>query len=72
MILLALLSVLAWTNPAGGSSVSQEALVGSWQLVSCQDHPASGSSVFPFGLHPGGLLIDCPTGHMSIQVMKDR
>src|ERR1041385_8392439 len=45
-------------------------LVGTWRLVSYEDKPPSGPSVFPYGKDPKGVLIYDGTGHMAIQIMK--
>jgi hypothetical protein len=45
-------------------------LVGSWRLVSYEDKPPKGPSVFPFGIRPQGLLTYDATGHMALQIMK--
>lgn len=46
------------------------ALVGTWRLVSYEDKPAKGPSVFPFGIRPQGLLTYDATGHMALQIMR--
>lgn len=45
-------------------------LVGSWRLVSYEDKPAKGPSVFPYGTEPKGFLVYDTAGHMAIQIMK--
>lgn len=65
-LLIAGLVAAASTVVAADSS-----LVGSWRLVTYEEHPAAGGpSVYPFGKEPKGLLMYDPTGQMSIQIMK--
>src|SRR5262245_54693602 len=68
---LALLWTTAGADPTNGAIDAQGALVGAWRLVRYEDVPASGSTVFPYGRNPQGLLIYSATGQMSIQVMKE-
>jgi len=56
---------------AASSWAAPPSLVGTWQLVSFEDKPASGPAVVPFGPSPKGLLIYDATGHMSIQIMRN-
>ena len=65
---LALLCTSVAAEAASGTD-TQNTLVGAWRLVRYEDVPATGSSSFPFGRNPRGLLIYTPTGQMSIQVM---
>lgn len=44
--------------------------VGTWLLVSYEDKPPTGPSLFPYGSDPKGLLMYDASGHMSIQIMK--
>ena len=62
-LFLILAAVSGWAAPPS--------LVGTWQLVSFEDKPASGMAVVPFGPRPKGLLIYDATGHMSIQIMQN-
>jgi hypothetical protein len=45
-------------------------IVGTWRLVSYEDKPPTGTSLYPYGSDPKGLLMYDATGHMSIQIMK--
>jgi len=49
---------------------AQSGLVGAWRLVSYEDKPPAGPSLFPFGQRPNGLLLYDTAGRMSIQIMK--
>jgi hypothetical protein len=44
-------------------------LVGTWRLVSYEDR-SDGTTEYPYGTNPAGLLIYDATGHMAIQIMK--
>jgi hypothetical protein len=56
--------------PTSRAGDAHGGLVGSWRLVSGEDRPARGPSIFPYGAEPKGLLIYDATGHMAIQLMK--
>jgi hypothetical protein len=60
-----LASVAAAQGPATASGI-----VGTWRLVSYEDRPDQGPTLFPYGASPKGMLIYDATGHMAIQVMK--
>ncbi len=62
--------VLISAAAAAASDDVERRLVGTWRLVSYEDEPPSGPSVFPYGKEPKGLLIYDGTGHMAIQIMK--
>lgn len=70
LLVLALgLGILVAVSPSRGET-EPPSLVGTWRLVSFEDHPDQGPVEFPFGSSPKGLLIYDATGHMSIQIMK--
>jgi hypothetical protein len=46
-------------------------LVGSWKLVSWQTKHTDGSTDYPMGESPAGLLIYDARGNMSLQIMDD-
>jgi hypothetical protein len=56
--------------PSSWAADAQPRLVGSWRLVSYEDKPAQGPSVFPYGAEPRGFLVYDATGHMAVQIMK--
>jgi hypothetical protein len=70
LIGFALLSAFGWAGPPQTPPKAPGFLIGSWRLVSYEDRPSVGPSVFPFGEKPKGLLIYSSTGQMSIQIMK--
>src|SRR5262245_3278602 len=45
-------------------------LVGTWRLVSYEDKPPTGPSLYPFGKDVKGQLTYDGSGRMSIQIMK--
>jgi hypothetical protein len=55
---------------ACAAQAADTGIVGSWRLVSYEDKPPGGHSVYPFGKEPKGLLVYDAGGHMSIQIMK--
>ena len=70
MRLMALSAALVLSLATGGAGDAPQRLVGSWRLVSYEDKPATGPSVFPYGIEPRGMLVYDATGHMAIQIMK--
>src|SRR5262245_20219761 len=58
---LSLLALVARTGEPG--------IVGTWRLVSYEDKPPSGPSLWPFGKEAKGVLMYDASGHMSIQIM---
>jgi hypothetical protein len=67
----ALAGLLLILAAASGAAAPAPGLVGTWQLVSFEDKPASGPAVVPFGPAPKGLLIYDASGHMSLQIMRN-
>lgn len=57
-------SAYAWAG------ADEDAVVGTWQLVSYEDKSPDGESHYPFGKEPKGLLMYDAGGRMSIQLMK--
>jgi Lipocalin-like domain len=55
---------------ARADAAADQQLVGTWRLTSFEDRPASGSTIYPYGKTPNGLLIYDSTGHMSIQIIN--
>jgi Lipocalin-like domain len=67
-ILFVILLLLASSTTARADD--RTALVGSWRLVSYEDRDAIGTTVYPYGKAPEGLLVYLATGHMAVQMMK--
>ena len=57
------------TNPA--VAAGEPGLVGTWRLVRFEDTPKGGAVTYPFGEHPKGYFVYDPTGHLSINIMKN-
>lgn len=57
-----LIAVAAWCEEPG--------FVGTWRLVSYEDKPPTGPSLYPFGKDVKGQLMYDASGRMSIQIMK--
>ena len=49
----------------------EQGIVGTWRLVAFEDHYKDGKVDKPFGEHPRGYFIYDPTGHLSINIMKN-
>ena len=62
--------LLAGASASTADDIAQR-LIGSWRLVSYEDKPAVGASVFPYDTEPKGLLLYDANGHMAIQIMKN-
>ena len=64
--------LLAASSLAQTAGPTAEQLVGTWQLVSIEDTMKDGSVKPPaqFGLHPQGLIMYEPDGHMCASIMK--
>ncbi len=69
-LLLALLIVVPTTQAADNASTAA-ALVGSWELVSLENHGADGSVHQPFGKAPVGRITYTADGRMMAQIMRD-
>jgi len=58
--------LLGVTLPAKSTEPS---VVGAWKLVSyAREDPATGTSTFPWGDKPSGLLLFLPNGYMSVVI----
>jgi len=71
---LVLVAVASMCFAQGGGSpvVSRSALIGTWKLVSVETLRPSGEISHEWmGRNPTGLIIYDPTGHMSVQFMRD-
>ncbi|MDH5649461.1 MAG: lipocalin-like domain-containing protein [Gammaproteobacteria bacterium] len=69
-IAMGLMLILPIGNPALGAEGARH-LVGTWQLVSWINKQADGSTDYPMGESPVGLLICDAHGNLSLQVMDD-
>ena len=68
-----LLASALFASCNGGASPGvtlNEALVGSWELVSYEDRDHDGKVVHPYGDAPAGRLIYDTAGRMAVQMMK--
>lgn len=64
------IAALALCSLALAARGDEPGIVGTWRLVSYEDKPPSGPSLYPFGKDVTGQLMYDPSGHMSIQIMK--
>ncbi len=69
VVVILLASITGGAQPKMGATAKE--LVGSWRLFSYEDRDASGTTVYPYGKSPAGLLIYDSTGHMAVQMMKN-
>jgi hypothetical protein len=73
-LFLALLLVLSLcvAQTSIGQEVSLSKVAGTWKLVLLENLRPNGEVVYEsMGRHPVGLMIYDPTGHVSVQVMRD-
>lgn len=52
------------------SGQTSDSFVGTWKLISVEDHGPDGGTVQPYGRDPVGILVYDATGHMSVQIMR--
>ena len=65
-------SAPARAGAASRSAAADEVgLVGTWRLVRFEDTGADGKVTRRFGEHPLGYFVYDPTGHLSIQIMRN-
>jgi hypothetical protein len=64
------IAALALGLLAAAALGDEPGLVGTWRLVSYEDKPPSGPSLYPYGQEPKGILMYDDSGHMSIQIMR--
>ena len=57
------------TNPA--AAAGEPGLVGTWRLTRFEDTAKDGKVTKQWGEHPRGYFMYDPTGHLSIQIMRD-
>jgi lipocalin-like protein len=69
------LSMLAALSGDSGAeqpvTISAQAFVGTWQLVSVEERRPNGETTYWLGRRPRGLLIYDRAGNMSVQIMRD-
>jgi len=70
LVLIGLALFISIPNSAYAADDSAR-LVGSWKLVSWTTRNANGSTEFPMGESPAGLLMYDAKGNMSLQIMDD-
>ena len=54
-----------------GAAADEPGLVGTWRLVRFEDTAADGTVTRRFGEHPFGYFVYDPTGHLSVQIMRN-
>ncbi|HEY3948036.1 lipocalin-like domain-containing protein [Phenylobacterium sp.] len=64
-------AMAAAAAPPAGAATAEPGLVGAWRLVRFEDTAADGKVSYPFGEHPLGYFVYDPTGHLSVQVMRN-
>lgn len=64
------IAALALCFVALAARCDEPGIVGTWRLVSYEDKPPSGPSLYPFGRDVKGQLMYDASGRMSIQIMK--
>ena len=60
----------AETGTAAAAAV-EPGLVGTWRLVRFENTAADGTVSHPYGEHPLGYFVYDPTGHLSVQIMRN-
>lgn len=45
-------------------------LVGTWKLISCENHAPDGTVTYPFGENPLGYIFYREDGYMSVEIMR--
>ena len=63
-------ALLAPTCIQAAPSTDRENLIGSWDLVSLENHGANGKTFYPFGEHPIGRITYTADGKMMAQIMR--
>jgi hypothetical protein len=66
------LALLALAPQAGFLGAGEPVVVGSWRLVSNDEHRTDGTVLPVWGSHPAGRLVYDAGGRMSIQLMDPR
>jgi hypothetical protein len=50
---------------------AEPGLIGTWRLVRFENRAKDGSIAKPYGEHPRGYFVYDPTGHLSINIMRN-
>jgi hypothetical protein len=66
-----LASAHAETGASTRAAAGEPGLVGTWRLVRFEDTSSDGKVSYPFGEHPFGYFVYDPTGHLSVQIMRN-
>ena len=66
-----LASARAAPGPATRAAADEPGLIGTWRLVRDEDTSADGKVSYRFGEHPLGYFVYDPTGHLSVQIMRN-
>ena len=66
-----LASARAEAGSATRAAADEPGLVGTWRLVRFEDTSGDGKVSYPFGEHPFGYFVYDPTGHLSVQIMRN-
>lgn len=61
----------AATEADHAAAAGDQGVVGTWRLVRFENMSKAGVMKTPFGAHPLGYFIYDPTGHLSVQIMRD-
>lgn len=70
LVLFGLALLISIPNTAHAADDSHK-LIGTWKLVSWKSRRADGSTDYPMGESPVGLLMYDSSGNMSLQIMDD-
>ena len=66
-----LASARAETGSATRAAGDEPGLIGTWRLVRYEDTSGDGKVSYRFGEHPLGYFVYDPTGHLSVQIMRN-
>ncbi len=69
-IMTVIVVVLSVSPPTGSQPRPSNPLIGTWSLVSIEDHRAP-SVLFALGPNPRGIIIYTATGEMAVQIARD-
>jgi hypothetical protein len=70
-VMAPLASARAETGSSTRAAADEPGLVGTWRLVRFEDTSNDGKVSYPFGQHPLGYFVYDPTGHLSVQMMRN-
>ena len=69
-VMTALAGLALTTQLQAAAPTDREQLIGSWNLVSLENHGANGKTFYPFGEHPIGRITYTADGKMMAQIMR--